>query len=52
MSKGMDKFEVMYETSSGDVFFGWCYATSILEAERLVTYEYFDLDRILALRKI
>jgi len=42
----------MYETSDGEVHHGWCYASSIADAERVATYEYFDIDRILAIRKI
>ena len=48
----MNKYEFMYQTSDGEIDTGWCYATSIAEAERIITYECFDIDSILAIRQI
>jgi hypothetical protein len=48
----MNKYEFLYQTSDGEVNTGWCYASSILDAERTITYEKFDVDSILAIRQL
>ena len=48
----MNKYEFLYQTSNGEIKTGWCYASTIVDAERVITYECFDVDSVLAIRKL